>query len=213
MPRVRIFLAMSDNADSGRSKEDEESSDKPEIEKADIALGKKMASERDHPLVKAAGNASKVGDQGPLYALSVAVLLVGGASRNRRLANSGIAMVAAVTAADLGKRVVKRLMRRTRPHVLLDDGHYQTQAGGSDRKQEQSFPSGHTACSVAAARALSRTYPRGGAAAGVAALAIGMSRIAKGAHWPLDVLGGAVIGLAAEAAASRFLSLTLRFRD
>ena len=176
-----------------------------EAEKADIELGARLASHRDHPVVKAAGEAGKIGDQAPLYALSAAVLIAGLATRNRRLAGSGVSMLAGLAAADVSKRLTKRLVRRTRPHVLLDDGRYQTDAGGTDRKPEQSFPSGHTAGSAAVARALSRNFPKTGAAAGVAAVGIGVSRIAKGAHWPLDVLAGAVLGLAAEALAAMLL--------
>jgi membrane-associated phospholipid phosphatase len=176
-----------------------------ELEKADVELGAKIASKKDHPLAKAAGEASKIGDQEPLYAMSAGVLLVGLVCRNPRLSGSGLSMLAAVGAADLTKRLAKSLVSRTRPHVLLDDQHYEAQAGGSDEKPEQSFPSGHTACSVAAARALSREYPRAGAAAGVGAVAIGISRMVKGAHWPLDVLGGAIIGLAAEALTATLL--------
>ncbi len=35
------------------------------IEKADVELGARLASERDHPLVKAAGDAGKIGDRRP----------------------------------------------------------------------------------------------------------------------------------------------------
>jgi membrane-associated phospholipid phosphatase len=180
-------------------------SDASGAEKADVELGAKLASRRDHPIVKAAGDAGKLGDQGPLYALSAAVLFAGLAARNRRLAASGISMLAALGAADVSKRLTKSLVRRTRPHVLLDDGRYQTDAGGSERKPEQSFPSGHMAGSAAVARALSRDFPKSGVAAGVVAVGIGVSRVAKGAHWPLDVLGGAVVGLAAEAVAAMLL--------
>ena len=183
-----------------------------ELEKADVAIGAKLASQRDRPLVKAAGKASKLGDQQPLYAISAGVLIVGLVSRNRRLACSGGAMLAAVGAADLSKRLAKALVRRTRPHVLLDEHRYDSDTGGSERKPEQSFPSGHTACSVAAARALSRDYPRAGVAAGLAATAIGVSRVAKGAHWPLDVLGGAVVGLAAEALSQSLFQVAMRYR-
>jgi membrane-associated phospholipid phosphatase len=172
------------------------------VEKADIDLGKKIASKRHHPAVKAAAGAAKFGDQGPLYALSSGVLLVGVAARDRRVTDCALAMLAAIAAADVGKRIVKRLVRRTRPHVLLDKGHYDAETGGSDNKQEQSFPSGHTACTVAAARALARHFPETAAAAGVATAAIGLSRIAEGKHWPLDVAAGAAIGLAAETLAA-----------
>ena len=189
-------------------------SDASDAEKADVELGEKMASRREHPVVKAAGAASELGDQAPLYALSAAVLIAGLATRNRRLAGSGISMLAAIAAADASKRLTKRLVRRTRPHVLLDDGQYETDAGGSARKPEQSFPSGHMAGSAAVARALSRNYPQAGAAAGVAAAGIGISRVAEGAHWPLDVLGGAVIGLAAESLSAVLLRLcSTRYRE
>ncbi len=120
-----------------------------DVEKADVEVGKKMASHRDDPLVKAAGYAGKLGDQAPLYALSAGLLIVGLASRDRRLTGSGISMMAALGVADLSKRLTKRLVSRTRPHVLLDDGCYESDAGGSDEKPEQSFPSGHMAGSKA----------------------------------------------------------------
>ena len=175
-----------------------------DLEKADIKLGKKIAKHRHHPVAKAAGKAGKLGDQGPLYALSSGVLAVGAASRDRRLTDTGLSMLAAVAVADLAKRVAKNLVRRTRPKALLDEGDYDADAGGSDRKKEQSFPSGHTACTVAAARAFSRNVPEGSAPAAVAATVLGLSRVAKGEHWPLDVAAGAVIGLVAEAFTALF---------
>lgn len=180
-----------------------------DIEKADVEVGAKLARHRDDPEVKAVAAAGKVGDQGPLYAFSAALLVAGLTARNRRLTGSAVSMLAALAIADVSKRLIKRLVRRSRPHVLLDEGHYQSDTGGSDEKPEQSFPSGHTAGSVAVACALSRNYPAAGAAAGVAALAIGVSRVAKGAHWPLDVVGGVVIGLAAESIAANALELAL----
>jgi membrane-associated phospholipid phosphatase len=178
-----------------------------DVEQVDVELGASIARHRDHPVAKAAGQVSKIGDQEPLYALSAGLLVLGLVTRQRRLTVSSLTLLAAVGAADLSKRAAKRLVRRTRPHVLLDDGQYNAAAGGSDEKPEQSFPSGHTACSVAAARALSRSYPRAGAVAGLGAVVIAVSRVAKGAHWPLDVFGGAAIGLAAEALSTRGVAL------
>jgi membrane-associated phospholipid phosphatase len=183
---------------SGKTDEENDGSTTNDVEKADIKLGKKIASKRHHPAVKAAASAGKFGDQGPLYALSSGILIVGVGSRDRRLSDCGLAMLAAIAVADLGKRLTKSLVRRTRPHILLDQGHYDADTGGSPDKEEQSFPSGHTACTLAAARALSRHFPETSATAGAATVAIGLSRIAEGKHWPLDVAAGAVIGLVAE---------------
>jgi undecaprenyl-diphosphatase len=59
-----------------------------------------------------------------------------------------------------------------------------------------SFPSGHTSTSFACATVLSFFVPRAAPAFYLLALAIGFSRIYVGVHWPLDVLGGVVLGVA-----------------
>jgi membrane-associated phospholipid phosphatase len=168
------------------------------LEKADLELGRRMAGERHEPAVKAAAKAGKLGDQEPLYLISAGVAAAGLLSRRPRLFMAGVRMGAAVAAADLIKSLVKRGVTRTRPHVLLDEGRYERDLGGAEDKPEQSFPSGHMACTTAAACALARAYPATWPAGLVAALGLGWSRIKKGAHWPLDVAAGAVIGLVAE---------------
>jgi undecaprenyl-diphosphatase len=59
-----------------------------------------------------------------------------------------------------------------------------------------SFPSGHTSSSFACATVLTAAVPKAGPALYLLALAIGFSRIYDGVHWPLDVVGGAIIGVA-----------------
>jgi undecaprenyl-diphosphatase len=62
--------------------------------------------------------------------------------------------------------------------------------------RSDSFPSGHTATSFACATVLAALVPRAAPAFYVLALAIGYSRVYVGVHWPLDVVGGAVLGVA-----------------
>jgi undecaprenyl-diphosphatase len=70
---------------------------------------------------------------------------------------------------------------------------------------DASFPSGHAATSFAAATILSFARPRWAPAFYLLALAIGFSRVYVGVHYPLDIVGGAVLGLAV-ATALRWLA-------
>lgn len=170
------------------------------VEKADVAAGLALARFRDHPIVERLAQAGEVSDQEPLYAVTGFTFALGLILRDRRLAEAGGRMLGAVVLSAVLKSVVKRTVTRTRPNVLMDKGRYETSLGGDEKKPWQSFPSGHTAGATAAARALGRLYPETGWACVAAAAALGMIRIAKGAHYPLDVVAGAAVGLAAEAA-------------
>jgi undecaprenyl-diphosphatase len=72
-----------------------------------------------------------------------------------------------------------------------------------------SFPSGHAATSFAAATVLSFARPRWAPAFYLLALAIGSSRVYAGVHYPLDIVGGAVLGIAV-ATALRLLAGALQ---
>jgi undecaprenyl-diphosphatase len=63
-----------------------------------------------------------------------------------------------------------------------------------------SFPSGHAATSFACALVLAILLPRFAVPFFVLAAAIGFSRVYVGVHYPLDVVGGAALGLAAATA-------------
>ncbi|RYD65074.1 MAG: phosphatase PAP2 family protein [Verrucomicrobiaceae bacterium] len=91
----------------------------------------------------------------------------------------------------------------------MEEGHNEVEvAEGAEEKSHKSFPSGHVACTLAAAAAISSVYPfaRG---AGVAATGImSLARMVKEAHWPLDIVGGLVVGGVASAFAANMLKLS-----
>lgn len=108
----------------------------------------------------------------------------------RRAAPAATAALAGVAAWGLAK-VGKVLVDRGRPSAFLD-AHVR-EAGLSDF----GFPSGHSAVAFALATALAPWLgPRWRFAGYGAAVLVALARLVVGAHLPLDVVGGAAIGVA-----------------
>lgn len=106
--------------------------------------------------------------------------------------------------------VLKNMVARIRPYEVIAGLRILI-----DPEKSFSFPSGHTACSFAAAYAYYRcsTQKRWGIAALVLAGLIGFSRLYVGVHYPTDVIGGALIGIFAAWLASvavKFISEKLK---
>ena len=169
------------------------------VEKADVELSRRLARHRGHPLARAVKAAAGIGDQEPLVALSVTTIGLGLGRRDRRLTATGVRMLASLFVAIAAKTALKRLVLRTRPHVVLDEGVYELSAFGPNEGPQQSFPSGHTAGSVAVARAVARRHPQAAPAAYVGAAAIAIAQVPTAKHFATDVLAGAALGYASDA--------------
>ena len=95
-------------------------------------------------------------------------------------------------------KLVKQMVRRPRPATLLAGTHRR----GRDAAG-LGYLSGHSGVAVAlAAAALPHLGPAGRVLALAAVPVVGLTRIYVGAHLPLDIAGGAALGLAVEAAVS-----------
>ena len=87
--------------------------------------------------------------------------------------------------------IIKRLYFSPRPYLILDD----VKKIITENHDYQSFPSGHTTIFFALATAIYFFNKKWGIVCFVLAILVGLSRMFVGVHWPIDILGGAVIGI------------------
>ena len=110
--------------------------------------------------------------------------------RDGRTMNVRLVVTATVSAlvARFGiTELIRFFYNRPRPFEALPDivQLIPHPAGGS-------FPSGHAALAFAVAAAVAFYYPKTSVLFFLAALSIGVGRVAAGLHWPSDILGGAI---------------------
>jgi undecaprenyl-diphosphatase len=90
--------------------------------------------------------------------------------------------------------IAKRAIGRGRPVVFDAAGAFDYRWFAGDWRYE-GFPSGHTTTIFAAAFVVGFLSPRWFPAMLVVAIAVGLSRIVVGMHYPTDVIGGAILGM------------------
>jgi undecaprenyl-diphosphatase len=132
------------------------------------------------------------------WTLAVLVLLAAGTP----FTVPGLRLAAATLLGTLFSQVLKRSLHRPRPTSAIVG--FEALAENPDRF---SFPSGHTTAAFAAAVALAGAPFGLGPAALVLAVGIGASRVYLGAHYPLDVGVGVVLGSLSGAATRLVLAL------
>jgi undecaprenyl-diphosphatase len=99
-------------------------------------------------------------------------------------------LVTADFAADGLSLVLRQWIGRLRPPLVYPEPRplVPTPHTGS-------FPSGHSATAFACATVIAWASPRLAVPAFVLAALVAWSRVYVGVHWPLDVLGGAALGV------------------
>jgi membrane-associated phospholipid phosphatase len=171
-----------------------------------VLLATAMAARRDHVgSCEAAAFRAVNGLPGSLYPSAWAIMQLG--SIGAAPSAAGVAwlagdrelagrLLAGGTCAWALSKVVKRIVRRPRPAGLLP---------GTRRRGREAaglgYLSGHAGVAVAlGAAVLPRLGPAGRALTLSAVPVVGLARIYVGAHLPLDVAGGAALGVLVDAA-------------
>ncbi|MFF7241811.1 phosphatase PAP2 family protein [Streptomyces collinus] len=159
------------------------------VRASDRRLTQRMAAWRSPVVRRVLSVAEACAEGTKLWCSAAVVMAATGGRRGRRAAGAGVAAMG--LAQLVGNGVGKRLADRPRPpkewipHDRVED-----------RPASPSFPSGHTAAATAFCCAVLPAWPTAGLLCAVPAALVAVERVHSGAHYPSDVAGGAVVGLA-----------------
>ncbi|HUG37676.1 MAG TPA: phosphatase PAP2 family protein [Candidatus Limnocylindrales bacterium] len=123
-------------------------------------------------------------------ALAIVLLALGALTGRPRLRRVGFAALVAVVASGLLANVVKLLVELPRPNPA---------------HESYGFPSGHTTTAFALAAVLGRAAPAAAPLFHLLAVLTGVARIYFRAHFTIDILGGAALGIMSGLVIGRWL--------
>ena len=175
------------------------------VEKVDLAVADAVALDTERAPGRWVERIAELGDQPPMLGLGGGVVGAGLLLRDEKLARAGLRVIAANALAIMVKTLVKDNVDRTRPTEALEKQRYALRGGTSKDSKLRSMPSGHTAGTLAAARALADDYPGLALPIGAGAAAVVVAQLPSRHHFLSDVLVGAAIGFAAVAVARRLI--------
>jgi membrane-associated phospholipid phosphatase len=159
---------------------------------------------------------SEIGSSGWILCASAAIGVVAilGARRASRVRDRAGLTVLATRAGFLFLvtvlsvcvvQAIKFVIGRAHPHLLAHYDAFRFHMFSPDALAA-SFPSGHATTAFAVAAAMALFIPRWQTVFFLLALAVCVARVATGLHFPSDVLGGMVLGMALTFALARYFA-------
>jgi membrane-associated phospholipid phosphatase len=139
--------------------------------------------------------------RGGLLWVGMAAVLAIRRGRARRAARDG---VVAVGVASASSHLIGWWLPRQRPAA----DHLPAYQALIQKPTSSSFPSAHAATAAAFTTAIARESPAAGLVVAPVAVAVAHSRLRTRAHWPSDVIAGALWGIAVGEATRRLLMTT-----
>jgi membrane-associated phospholipid phosphatase len=138
--------------------------------------------------------------RGGLLWVSIAAVLAARRGRPRRAARNGVVAVAMASASS---HLIGWWLPRQRPAA----DHLPAYQALVHKPTSSSFPSSHAATAAAFTTAITWESPADGLVVAPVAIAVAHSRLRTRAHWPSDVVAGALWGTAVGVATRRLLRL------
>ncbi|MFC1570250.1 phosphatase PAP2 family protein [Candidatus Omnitrophota bacterium] len=118
-----------------------------------------------------------------LFAVAIIMLVL----NKRRMRASGILLLAGITSSHYVVRIIKNLVARPRPFIVLPEVNTVFTIGGF------SFPSGHASMAFMGAFILTKCFGKGYIFFPIAAV-VALSRVYLGLHYFSDAAIGSIIG-------------------
>jgi undecaprenyl-diphosphatase len=167
------------------------------LDRSDVALYVKIGQFQSPALDRIMPALTRAADHSKLWMAVAATAKLSGDKAMTRAAIRGLGSIA--VASLLANQVAKRILPRRRPDPSVIPGRRLARR----LPKSASFPSGHSAAAAAFAVGATLESRRLGAAAGVLAAGVAVSRVYTGAHYPSDVAAGVAMGAGSAALLAR----------